>query len=233
MKKIFQFILAGVIVTSIGACKKDNYAAPSSTLTGKIVYNGEAIQVERNQVPFQIYQYGFGKTGAINGTFAQEGTYSAILFDGDYKILIPVGQGPFMWKTLSAGVPDSLAVTLKGTQTMDIDVMPFYMIRTPQITGGGAKVNATFKIEKIINDVNAKDIESVTLFINKTEFVSGVDNIASTTLSGANITDPNSVSLSVSVPAITPTQTYVFARIGLKIAGVEDRIFSPVQQITY
>jgi hypothetical protein len=37
----------------------------------------------------------------------------------------------------------------------------------------------------------------------------------------------------VSVQAISPTQAYVFARIGLKIAGVEDRIFSPVEKITY
>jgi hypothetical protein len=37
----------------------------------------------------------------------------------------------------------------------------------------------------------------------------------------------------VSVPAISPAQAYVFARIGLKIAGVEERIFSPVKKITY
>jgi hypothetical protein len=28
-----------------------------------------------------------------------------------------------------------------------------------------------------------------------------------------------------------PTQNYVFARIGVKIAGVEDLIFSPVQKV--
>ncbi|MEO6358908.1 MAG: DUF3823 domain-containing protein [Ferruginibacter sp.] len=233
MKNIFQFILAGLVIASFSACKKDNYTAPASTLTGKIVYNGEAIEVERNQVPFQIYQYGFGKVGAINSTFSQEGAYSAVLYDGNYKMIIPVGQGPFMSKELSPGVPDSIAITLAGSKAMDIEVMPYYMIRTPQLTGGGGKVNATFKIEKIINDVNAKDIESVTLFINKTEFVSGVDNIASANLNGADITDLNSVNLSVSVPAISPTQAYVFARIGLKIAGVEDRIFSPVEKITY
>jgi hypothetical protein len=233
MKNICRFVLAGAVIASLASCKKDNYSAPSSTLTGKIVYNGEAIQVERNQVPFQLYQYGFGKVGAINSTFMQDGTYSAVLFDGNYKMIIPVGQGPFLSKELSPGVPDSIAVTLAGSKVMDIDVVPYYMIRTPQLTGGGGKVNATFKIEKIINDVNAKDIEAVTLFINKTDFVSGVDNIASANLNGTDITDLNNVNLSVSVPAISPTQGYVFARIGLKIAGVEDRIFSPVEKITY
>jgi hypothetical protein len=59
------------------------------------------------------------------------------------------------------------------------------------------------------------------------------DNIAFTELGGGAITDPNNISLNVNVPAISPTQAYVFARIGLKIAGVEDRIFSPVQKLTY
>jgi hypothetical protein len=37
--------------------------------------------------------------------------------------------------------------------------------------------------------------------------------------------------LKATVPAITPTQNYVFARIGLKVTGVEDMIFSPVVKI--
>jgi hypothetical protein len=39
--------------------------------------------------------------------------------------------------------------------------------------------------------------------------------------------------LSVTVPAIIPTQTFVYARIGLKIAGLEDMIFSPLQKVTF
>ncbi|MEJ7676966.1 MAG: DUF3823 domain-containing protein [Segetibacter sp.] len=70
----------------------------------------------------------------IGASFAQDGSFSALLFDGDYKFIIPNGQGPFMWKQTAAGAPDSLAITLRGTQTLDVDVTPFYMIRTPQIT---------------------------------------------------------------------------------------------------
>jgi len=39
------------------------------------------------------------------------------------------------------------------------------------------------------------------------------------------ITDLNNVTLRTAIPAIVPTQRYVFARIGLKAAGVEDLIF--------
>lgn len=234
MKRVqICYILLIALSAAVFSCKKDNYEEPSSTLKGRIVYQGEAIGVERDQVPYELYQYNFGKVGPIAASFAQDGSFSALLFDGDYKFIIPNGQGPFMSKQTATGAPDSLTVTLKGTQSLDVDVTPYYMIRTPQISGGGESVSASFKVEKIITDVNAKDIDRISLYINKTQFVSGGDNIAGTDLSGTAIIDPNNITLSVKVPAITPTQNYVFGRIGLKIAGVEDMIFSPVQKIEF
>ena len=233
MKIKFHFILLIAICASIISCKKDNYEAPSSKLSGHLVYNGDTLGVENNQVPFQLYQYGFGKVGPIDATFAQDGSYSALLFDGEYKLIVPNDQGPFMWEQTTTGIPDTVSITLRGSQVVDLEVMPFYMIRNPQITGSGTTVSATFKIEKIITDANAKDIERVNLYINKTQFVSGNGDqqVANAEISGGAIADPNNVSLTVSVPAIVPTQNYVFARIGLKIAGVEDMIFSPLQKI--
>ncbi len=217
------------------ACDKDNYDPPSAQLSGKLVYQGEAINVEFNQVPYQLYQFGFGKTGAVSNTsFTQEGNYSVLLFNGTYKLLIPNGQGPFLWKKLPSGAPDSITVTMNGSQQLDLEVTPYYMIRTPQITAAGNNVTATFKAEKIITDANAKNIERVNLYLNRTTFVSGNGNynVAQVSRTGANITDPNNISLTVAVPAIVPTQNYIFARIGLKVAGVEDMIFSPVVKLT-
>jgi hypothetical protein len=234
MKIIFQYILLIAVCGSVVSCEKDNYDAPSSKLTGRLVYKGDSIGVENFQVPYELYQYGFGKVGAIGSSFAQDGSYSALLFDGQYKLIIPNGQGPFKWKQTANGDPDTLVINLQGAQTQDIEVMPYYMIRNPQLAASGGKVTATFKIEKVITDpATAKNIENVTLYINKTQFVSGGDNIANAGLNGSAITDPNSVTLQVSIPAIVPTQNYVFARVGLKIDGVEDRIFSPVQKITF
>lgn len=198
-----------------------------------MVYNkGEAIGVEYGQVPYELYQYGFGKVGPIGSTFAPDGTYSQLLFDGEYKFIIPNGQGPFMWKKTASGAPDSLTITMNGNQTLDIEVTPYYLIGGAQFTASGGKVSGSCKIEKIITDpANAKDLEKVTLYINKTQFVSGANNIASSSLNGSAITDPNNIQLSVSVPNIVPAQNYVFARIGIKIAGVEDMFFSPVQKV--
>ena len=233
MKIKLHYIILLACSAAMFSCKKDNYDAPSSTLSGKLVYKGEGFGLEKDQVPFQLYQFGFGKVGPIGASFTQEGTYSAALFDGEYKLIIPNGQGPFLWKQTAAGKPDSLVINLKGSQVLDLEVTPYYMIKGTQIAASGGKVNATFKIEKIITDVNAKDIGDVTLYINKTQFVSGGNNIGTAGIAGSAIADPNNISLTVTIPSITPTQNYVFARIGLKIAGVEDRIFSPLVKVQF
>jgi len=227
------YLLGVLTLAAAAGCKKDNYPQPGSMLTGHLLYKTDTIQVERNQVPFQIYQYGFGKVGPIGSTFSQDGTLSSVLFDGNYKIIVPNGQGPFMWKQTAAGNPDTVSVTLKGNQSIDLQVTPYYMIRNASITVSGGTAKATCKLEQIITDANAKNVERVSLYINKDQFVSGGDNIAKKDLAAADITDMNNISINVAVPSITPTQNYVYARIGLKIAGLEDMIFSPLQKISF
>lgn len=235
MKLKSYYILLLAVIAGTTACKKDNYKAPDVKLSGKLVYNGEAIGVQRDQVPYELYQFGFGKVGAIGSAFAQDGTYSAMLFNGTYKLIIPNGQGPFKWKQTAGGAPDSITINLNGSQVLDLEVTPYYMIRTPQISAAGGVVTATFKAEKIVVDATGRNIENVALYINKTQFVSSgdQDKIGETNRAGSDIVDPNSISLSVNIPNISPTQNYVFARIGIKIDGIEDRIFSPVQKITF
>nr|MBA4168332.1 DUF3823 domain-containing protein [Chitinophagaceae bacterium] len=183
---------------------------------------------------FQLYQYGFGKVGPIDASFTQDGMYSATLFDGEYKIIVPNGQGPFIWKQTTPGIPDSVSVSVKGNTTMDLEVTPYYMIKNTVLTSSGGNVSATFSVNKIVTDsVNGKDIDDVTLYINKTQFVSPGNNIATASTAGTAITDPANISLSVAIPSLTPTQNYVFARIGLKVTGVEDRIFSPLVKLSF
>lgn len=219
------------LLLPVFSCKKDNYEAPSSTLKGRILYNKEEIGLEFNRVPLEFYQPGFGKKGAINASFAQDGSYSALLFDGEYKAIIPNGQGPFKWPQNTAGVNDTLAVTVNGSQTVDLQAIPYYLIRNVVYKVSGTDLTATFRVDQIITGNDAKKIERVNLYVNKTQFVSGSDNIVSSELSGGSITDPTALTLKAVVPAIVPVQNYVFVRIGVKIDGVEDMVFSPLQKI--
>jgi hypothetical protein len=231
MKIRFHFIPLIALLALFASCGKDNYTEPKSTLSGQIVYKGEPIGVEYNQVRLQLWQPGFGKLAAIDANVYQDGSYSAILFNGNYKMVVPKGRGPFKTLEKDATAKDTLFVKLEGNQTIDVEVMPYYMIRTPQFNGGESKVSVALKLEKIITDLNAKDIERVTLYINKTEFVSRATNIGTTELAGADIKDLNTINLTTSVPALVPAQNYVFATVGVKIKDVEDMVFSPVQKV--
>ncbi len=230
--KIRLLLILGIVSTILASCGYDNYPEPGSILQGKLVYKGEAINVSYNDVTFQLWEPGWQlKKGAINVTVDQDGTYSAMLFDATYKLIIPSNQGPFRSMTNAESASDTILVKLAGSKMLDIEVEPYYMIRTPQFTVAGREVTGTFKVEKIITNANAKNIERVNLYVNKTQFVDFRANVASAVLVGGSITDPNLITLKATVPAIIPTQNYVFARIGLKISGVEDMIFSPVVKI--
>jgi hypothetical protein len=229
--KLRLIIALGVISGFLASCGYDNFDEPASKLEGKLVYKGEAINVSYNDVTFQLWEPGWQKKAEINVSVNQDGTYGAMLFDAAYKLVIPKNQGPFMSLTNAETKSDTILVNLKGSKVMDIEVMPYYMIRTPQFAASGREVSGTFKVEKIITDTNAKNIERVNLYVNKTQFVDFRSNIISAELAGTSVTPGNTITLKTTVPAITPTQNYVFARIGLKIAGVEDMIFTPVVKV--
>ena len=234
MKIRFQYIYTIAMVVLISACEKDNFSGPKSILSGQIVYKGEPIGVEHDQVRLQLWQPGFGKLAAIDAQIAQDGSYSAMLFNGSYKMVFPKGRGPFRTLVKDAAAKDTVFVNLAGSQKLNLEVLPYYMIRTPKFTGGENKVSVSLRLEKIITDTTiAKSIERVSLFINKSEFVSRAVNIGVTDVAGADIKDLANINMTTVVPATTPSQNYVFARVGVKIKDVEDMVFSPLQKVQF
>ncbi|GGM78000.1 hypothetical protein GCM10010967_07110 [Dyadobacter beijingensis] len=219
------------LVALLSACEKDNYTEPKSTLSGQVVYKGEPIGVEEGQVRLQLWQPGFGKLAAIDAPISQSGTYSAVLFDGNYKLVFPKNRGPFKTISKDAASKDTLYVSLAGNQKLDVEVTPYYMIRTPQFSGGENKVNVSLKLERILAGTEGKDIERVSLYVNRTDFVSRATNVAVADMPGADVKDLNAINLSATVPTLSPVQKYVFARVGVKIKDVEDMVFSPVQKV--
>lgn len=224
--KIFVFTFLILIFFS---CKKDNYDPPSVQLTGQLSYNGDPIFVESGQVSFQLQQTNYSTPAPISGSFDQNGKLSMLVFPGNYTLVIPGGQGPFLW-TGTSGDGSDLNVT--GNMNFDIPVTPYYLISGLQLNNSGKNVNATFNLTKIVNDANAKNVEYVALYINETQFVSESDNgsIAKTTIN--SVDNLNNINLSVVAPDEF-TQNYVFARVGVKIQNVEDLLYSAVQKINF
>ncbi|ANH80736.1 hypothetical protein A8C56_06870 [Niabella ginsenosidivorans] len=234
MKKLIVYLAAcSLFICVLISCKKDNYDPPKIQLTGQLLYNGDSVYVEYGQVSFQLHQHGYSTPAPIEETFNQNGTLSMLLFPGDYKLVIPDGQGPFLWKHTAAGTPDTLDVDLTQNTSIEIPVTPYYMIRNLQITNNGSSVTAHFALEKIITGENARDVDAVALYINKTQFVSQTDDGKIAGASETAIADPGNIALSVAIPSITPAQNYVFARVGVKISGVEDMLYSKVVKINF
>ncbi|WP_339750643.1 DUF3823 domain-containing protein [Algoriphagus aquimarinus] len=232
MNSNFKNILGMMgIAASLMSCNYDNYDEPSFQLDGRIVYQGEPIGVSYNDVYIELWESGWQRLGNIGVAVDQDGTYSSLLFKGDYKMIIPNNQGPFRKITNDQTGNDTIPVNLTSSRSMDIEVMPYYMIRNTAISGSSNKVTATFDLEKIITGEDGKGIQEVSLYVSKTAFVDTRTSIATSNRGGADLEDLSSIIMEVSVPDRVPTQNYGYARVGVKIDGVEDRIFSEIVKI--
>src|SRR3982751_5000804 len=88
--------LLAISMFILSSCEKDNRTPPESTLTGRVVYNKEPIGVRSGGVSFEIWQRGFQLFSKITLNIAQDGSFSAALFDGDYKLVRARGAGPWV-----------------------------------------------------------------------------------------------------------------------------------------
>lgn len=229
MKIIYYLMLLGTVLT-FASCELDNFDEPDAMLSGNLTYNGQVIPVARNQVGFELWQPGYGAPGAINVTVAQDGSYSSRLFSGDYKLIFQGNQGPFQ------APKDTIYFTMNGSMEMDIPVTPYYMIGNPQFSQSGGTVSGSCSVNQIITGADAKNVERVVLVINRTLFVdANSGDEGSIASADGDLSDLSNVSMSVDIPVdeTKPDQNYIFARIGLKIEGVEDMIYTQVEKITF
>lgn len=223
MSNKFLSLLSVAFLVIFAGCKKDNYDAPKSILSGKVVYQGQAVGVRSNAVELELWQHGFKLFGKIPVYIAQDGTFSAALFDGDYKLVRKAG-GPW------ANGTDSIDVKVSGATTLDVPIDPYFMIKNPAIQGSGNTVTGTLSLQQVNT---TKSLELVRILIGSTNIVDHNRKEASADLAASAITDITTpFSLSVNVPASLVSKGYVYARIGVKANGIAEFIYSPVQKIT-
>ena len=229
MKKLF-FFLASVSSLLFTSCAYDNYDGPDAQFKGRIVYQGNPIGVRGyNDVYFQLWEPGWKLKTSIDVPISPAGTFSATLFSADYKLIIPNGQGPFRTIVNAETGSDTLLVNLRGSMEMDIEVMPYYIITGNSFAKSATTIDASVSLEKIITDINAKDIERVVFYLGKTSFTDDGQKLNSVSINGADIVDINDIDLSLSIPTVN--QQSVFGRVAVKIVGVEDMLFGAAQKI--
>jgi hypothetical protein len=222
--KTIIVLLVCTIATMISpGCELDNYDPPEVMLTGNIVYSGTALNLGSEEVTLQLWEQGWQLKIPIVVNVDVDGSYSAKLFNGNYKMVVPAGQGPFVT------VADTIPVNLSGSMTKDIEVTPYYLVSSPSISASGGTISATFGANKV---TATSSIQSVYLYVNHTIFCDRGNNLASASLAGGSIVDENSIALNVAVPTLVREQNYIFARLAIQISGVEDYIYSEVVKLT-
>lgn len=223
--KIIQCIPALLLALAVGlsGCEKDNRTEPKSVLKGRVVFEGQPIGVRSNGVQLELWQHGYQLFTKIPVIIAQDGTFSASLFDGNYKLVRLRGNGPWTDNT------DSIDVELRGSKEIDVPVNPYFVFKNEVYSKGEGKVSATFNLQQV---ATGRTIERVNLYIGTTTIVDPNNNVGNAQEVAANLADLSKpVTLTVNIPAAHASRQYIYARIGVKTSGVGEMLFGMPQKI--
>ncbi|MGV3502073.1 MAG: DUF3823 domain-containing protein [Adhaeribacter sp.] len=214
-----SFVLSLLLaLASLAGCKYDNQDPPKSFISGKVVYNGQPIEVRSNNVRLELWQPGYALFQKVDIHVAQDGTFSANVFDGDYKITRLRGNGPWVDQT------DTISVQVRGNATVDVPVTPFFLVKNPSLKKNGSAIEATFSVEKVHPGAV---LEAVNLYLSNTMIVDQNNNTKSEGRA-ANAIDPSQpITLSAAIPAASGgARSYIYARIGVRTVGSSEQIYS-------
>lgn len=217
---IFLIMMAAFVLTS---CGLDNYDAPQSRLHGRITYNGETLGLRGTgeAVRLQLYQDGYELSDNIQVFVGQDGTFEAMLFDGEYKLVTRNQNGPWV------NTRDTIVVNLKGSAEVEVKVTPYFTISNETITLNGSVLNASFNVDKIVSTAN---IDYVTLLVSKTSFVDDVTNIARKDFKNQQAGTLN-LSMDMSDNANFSAAKALFARVGVRTVGADQAIYSDIVRL--
>jgi hypothetical protein len=222
MKRYIPAALVFASVLLFAGCTKDNYEKPKAVLNGRVVYQGQPVGVRSNGVQLELWQHGFQVFSKIPVYVAQDGTFSASLFDGDYKLVQLRGNGPWVDKT------DSLDVQVRGTTAIDVPVTPYFTISNETFQKSGNDITASGKVNK----VSSNAIERVSLYLGTTTIVDVTNNTTRLDKTGAAIGDLSQpISFSLPLPATLSGRDYVYARLGVKTSGIGEMIYTQPQKV--
>jgi hypothetical protein len=216
------YILSAFLIVFLSGCEKDNLKEPESKLIGRVIYQGQPVGVRSSGIQFELWQSGLQLFSKIPLNIAQDGTFSAALFDGDYKLVRTVGAGPWADNT------DTVNIKLSGSASVDIPVEPYFLIKNVNFEKNGVAVKATFTIEK---NTNSKTLELARLYIGPNLIVDQNNNAANAQAGAAAITLGQPVTLNVTIPASIANDAFIFARVGVKTTGVAELLYTQPQKI--
>jgi hypothetical protein len=224
MKGRKYFITVAVLsVLLLAACKKDNLEEPGAQLTGRVIFNNEPIGVRSGGVSFEIWQRGYQVFSSIPLNIHQDGSFTAALFNGDYKLVRTKGVGPW------ADNSDTINISVNGSSSVDIPVDPYFVIKNAGFVKSGTNITATFTVQAVNT---SKALELVRIYIGPNYILDQNNNAATAQKLAAAIDITQPVTLTVPVHSSIAAQNFIYARVGVKTAGVNELMYSTSQQVS-
>jgi hypothetical protein len=260
MKKYNKITIAVMLLAAAGfllqSCGKDNQVAyPTSIISGKITYNGEPVglmstnnQLNSGVATQNLNTFFLRQTGPqplsggdLRVVAKSDGTFTYPTFDGEYTILPVPYKAPYQNFA-------PISFTLKGNQTVDIPVTPYFWVSNVTSTFVDSVLNITFRLDRTTpNYVNASgatvvpDLEFVRVYFGTTNKADNSANIFqrgpfTTTAQGININGNCTLSINLKGTGMTTLEKQtlkaqtgkLFARIGIKTRNITDPLFAKV-----
>lgn len=240
MKKIrIEAILMSLLAFLLSSCEKDNYEPPTTFFTGQLTYNGKPFLFNGNTDTgegsdiIQLFQDGFGKTGPMSVRVNQDGHFSALLFDGEYKMTFANQNYPFTfedWPMRADGKPDTLKFDLQGGKEMEIKVKPYFEINDIEYKVGFTNIEASFNIAEVMPGAKVEKAYiymSTAINVNKSTKVNQSVEVT-------DISQPIDIKVPLSSYRNMYTNNYrdyAYVRIAIKTDKADEFLWSPVQKI--
>lgn len=211
------------IVVFVG-CEYDNYEAPQSVLSGRVVYENEPVGVRTNGVELELWQSGYQLFEKIPVYVAHDGTFSAVLFDGEYK-LVRLDGAP--WENQS----DTIIVNVKGNTEIEVPVKPYYILTEEMYNKSGNYIEVKFKILKVSHSAS---IERVRVYLGKSMLTdqNKHEGVLEINLSEYDLDkEVIEVSQKIEIPENLQKYSYVFGRIGVSSSKSNEFYYTQVERI--
>jgi len=219
--KFFSLIVVCASLQLVG-CEYDNYEAPKSTLSGRVVYEGKTVAVRNNGPQLELWQDGYALRSAIPVYFNQDGTFAVSLFDGEYKL---VRKGDSPWLQQAA---DTILVEVKGNTIIDVPVTPYFTVTNESFKKNNNSITANFTVNKIVSTAN---LEYVRLYLGKSILTDQVQQELYIDANLSTLTFGQPTTIVGELPDNLKNLDYVFVRVGVKSTLSGEYYYTQVQKI--
>ena len=219
-KHIVYILLSCITLVSCSLYELDNQEPPKSEVYGNLVYNGQVVPVKNGQIPLNFYQDSYKGNGNFQVMPSQDGKINALLFDGEYKIILASNQGAYE----ENATPYILNV--KGKTELNWEITPFFFVNKATYNCANKQITAKVDISKISQN---RDLEFVSIIVSKSIICDRINKEKEFILNASDISNLSDIHITVDLS--NWKNDYFFVRIGVKSVGNTFYNYSQVQRI--